>query len=162
VPRKTETEVGASEEAEDSNMGIKGLTKLLADNAPGAMKEQKFESYFGRRIAIDASMSIYQFLIVVGRTGNEMLTNEAGEVTSHLQGMFNRTIRVLEAGMKPVYVPLCEQLLYPVPTCNDNDTRGGIRFVCYIFCLYLFEGEACVRLETCQILVCVCLFQICV
>jgi hypothetical protein len=81
---------------------------------------------------------------------------------SHLQGMFNRTIRVLEAGMKPVYVPLCEQLLYPVPTCNDNDTRGGICFVCYIFCLYLFKGEACVRLKTCQILVCVCLFQICV
>ncbi|KAL0828233.1 hypothetical protein Bca101_051911 [Brassica carinata] len=33
-----------------------------------------------------------------------MLTNEAGEVTSHLQGMFNRTIRLLEAGIKPVYV----------------------------------------------------------
>ncbi|KAJ0976492.1 hypothetical protein J5N97_018457 [Dioscorea zingiberensis] len=85
-------------------MGIKGLTKLLADNAPKAMKEQKFESYFGRKIAIDASMSIYQFLIVVGRTGTETLTNEAGEVTSHLQGMFNRTIRLLEAGIKPVYV----------------------------------------------------------
>ncbi|XP_044467035.1 flap endonuclease 1 isoform X2 [Mangifera indica] len=85
-------------------MGIKGLTKLLADNAPKAMKEQKFESYFGRKIAIDASMSIYQFLIVVGRTGTETLTNEAGEVTSHLQGMFTRTIRLLEAGMKPVYV----------------------------------------------------------
>jgi hypothetical protein len=42
---------------------VQGLTKLLADNAPGAMKEQKFESYFGRRIAIDASMSIYQFLV---------------------------------------------------------------------------------------------------
>ncbi|KAH7571225.1 hypothetical protein JRO89_XS04G0002800 [Xanthoceras sorbifolium] len=85
-------------------MGIKGLTKLLADNAPKAMKEQKFESYFGRKIAIDASMSIYQFLIVVGRAGTEMLTNEAGEVTSHLQGMFSRTIRLLESGMKPVYV----------------------------------------------------------
>ncbi|XP_021898828.1 flap endonuclease 1 [Carica papaya] len=85
-------------------MGIKGLTKLLADNAPKAMKEQKFESYFGRKIAIDASMSIYQFLIVVGRSGTEMLTNEAGEVTSHLQGMFTRTIRLLEAGMKPLYV----------------------------------------------------------
>lgn len=33
-----------------------------------------------------------------------MLTNEAGEVTSHLQGMFGRTIRLLEAGLKPVYV----------------------------------------------------------
>lgn len=85
-------------------MGIKGLTKLLADNAPKSMKEQKFESYFGRKIAIDASMSIYQFLIVVGRTGTEMLTNEAGGVTSHLQGMFTRTIRLLEAGLKPVYV----------------------------------------------------------
>ncbi|CAA6663675.1 unnamed protein product [Spirodela intermedia] len=85
-------------------MGIKGLTKLLADNAPKAMKENKFESYFGRKIAIDASMSIYQFLIVVGRTGMETLTNEAGEVTSHLQGMFTRTIRLLETGIKPVYV----------------------------------------------------------
>lgn len=85
-------------------MGIKGLTKLLADNAPNAMKEQKFESYFGRKIAIDASMSIYQFLIVVGRTGTETLTNEAGEATSHLQGMLSRTIRLLEAGMKPVFV----------------------------------------------------------
>ncbi|CAN1219273.1 Flap endonuclease 1 [Linum perenne] len=64
-------------------MGIKGLTKLLAENAPRAMKEQKFESYFGRKIAIDASMSIYQFLIVIGRSGTEMLTNEAGEVTRY-------------------------------------------------------------------------------
>ncbi|KAL0412847.1 UNVERIFIED_CONTAM: Flap endonuclease 1 [Sesamum radiatum] len=69
-----------------------------------AIKEQKLESYFGREIAIDASMSIYQFLVVVGRRGTEMLTNEAGEVTSHLQGMFTRTIRLMEAGIKPVYV----------------------------------------------------------
>ncbi|GER48608.1 flap endonuclease 1 [Striga asiatica] len=85
-------------------MGIKGLTKLLADNAPKAMKEQKFESYFGRKIAIDASMSIYQYLIVLGRCGTQTLTNKAGEVTSHLQGMFGRTVRLLEAGIMPVYV----------------------------------------------------------
>ncbi|MFQ6650597.1 hypothetical protein Gotur_022155 [Gossypium turneri] len=47
------------------HMGIKGLTKLLADNVPKAMKEQKLESYFGRKIAIDASMSIYQFLVCI-------------------------------------------------------------------------------------------------
>ncbi|XP_028791432.1 flap endonuclease 1 isoform X4 [Neltuma alba] len=85
-------------------MGVKGLTKLLADNAPKAVKVRSFQSYFGRKIAIDASMSIYQFLVVVGRSGTEMLTNEAGEVTSHLQGMFTRTVRLLEAGMEPVYV----------------------------------------------------------
>lgn len=85
-------------------MGIKGLAKLLADNSPHCVKDQKLEDYFGRKIAIDASMHIYQFLVVVGRTGDQTLTNEAGDVTSHLQGMFNRTVRCLETGMKPVYV----------------------------------------------------------
>jgi hypothetical protein len=43
-------------------------------------------------------MHIYQFLAVVGRQGDQLLSNEAGEVTSHLQGMFYRTARMLEAG----------------------------------------------------------------
>lgn len=85
-------------------MGIKGLTKLLSDHAPGCMREQKFEGYLDRKVAIDASMHIYQFLMVIGRSGDQTLTNEAGEVTSHLQGMFMRTCRMLETGIKPVYV----------------------------------------------------------
>ena len=85
-------------------MGIKGLTQLLQDNAPGAMREQKFDSYLDRRVAVDASMHIYQFMIAVGREGERQLTSEAGEVTSHLVGMMNRTARMLEAGIKPIYV----------------------------------------------------------
>jgi 5'-3' exonuclease len=57
----------------------------------------------GRKIAIDASMCIYQFLIAVRSDGNN-LTNEDGETTSHLMGMFYRTIRLMENGIKPVYV----------------------------------------------------------
>ncbi|KAL3693032.1 hypothetical protein R1sor_006683 [Riccia sorocarpa] len=45
-------------------------------------------------------MSFYEFLIVVGRRGNDMLTNEAGNVRSHLQGVLSRTLRILEAGIK--------------------------------------------------------------
>ncbi len=30
--------------------------------------------------------------------------NEAGEVTSHLNGLFYRTIRMLDSGLKPVFV----------------------------------------------------------
>eukprot|EP00854_Cymbomonas_tetramitiformis_P007940 gene7940-9433_t len=65
---------------------------------------QKFESYHGRVIAVDASMHIYQFMIMVGRVGDQTLTNEAGDSTSHLQGMLHRTARMLEAGFKPVFV----------------------------------------------------------
>lgn len=53
-------------------------------------------------------MSIYQFLIAVRSAGDGhasgQLTNDAGEVTSHLTGMLYRTIRMLEAGIKPVFV----------------------------------------------------------
>uniref|UniRef100_A0A8C2Z4K4 Flap structure-specific endonuclease 1 n=1 Tax=Cyclopterus lumpus TaxID=8103 RepID=A0A8C2Z4K4_CYCLU len=75
-------------------MGIHGLAKLIADQAPGAIKEQDIKNYFGRKIAIDASMCIYQFLIAVRQDGNVL----------HLMGMFYRTIRMLEYGIKPVYV----------------------------------------------------------
>jgi flap endonuclease-1 len=66
------------------------------------------KSLHGRKIAIDASMAIYQFLIAV-RSGAPnsaatMLTNADGETTSHVQGMFNRTIRFLTEGIKPAFV----------------------------------------------------------
>ena len=85
-------------------MGIKGLTKLISEQAPDAMKESALESFVGRKVAFDASMHIYQFLAVVGRSGDQVLTNEAGEVTAHLQGLFHRTIRIVEAGIKPIFV----------------------------------------------------------
>ncbi|EIM81467.1 PIN domain-like protein [Stereum hirsutum FP-91666 SS1] len=85
-------------------MGIKGLTALLLENAPNSIKEHDIKTLFGRKVAIDASMSIYQFLIAVRQKDGEMLTNDAGETTSHLMGFFYRTIRIVENGIKPAYV----------------------------------------------------------
>ncbi|KAL0861303.1 hypothetical protein ABMA27_008863, partial [Loxostege sticticalis] len=84
-------------------MGILGLSKLIADIAPQAVKEMEIKNYFGRKIAIDASMSLYQFLIAV-RSEGAQLTSVDGETTSHLMGTFYRTIRLVENGIKPVYV----------------------------------------------------------
>jgi flap endonuclease-1 len=53
-------------------------------------------------------MAIYQFMIAVRSAeqggASVQLTNEDGEVTSHIQGMFSRTIRLLARGLKPCYV----------------------------------------------------------
>ncbi|XP_035215438.1 flap endonuclease 1-like [Stegodyphus dumicola] len=84
-------------------MGIQGLAKLIADYAPSSVKENEIKNYFGRKIAVDASMSIYQFLIAIRQEAN-MLTNSEGETTSHLVGLFYRTIRMVDNGIKPVYV----------------------------------------------------------
>ncbi|KAG8229851.1 hypothetical protein J437_LFUL009126 [Ladona fulva] len=84
-------------------MGILGLSKLIADIVPSAVKENDIKNYFGRKIAVDASMSLYQFLIAV-RSEGAQLTSADGETTSHLMGTFYRTIRMIENGIKPVYV----------------------------------------------------------
>eukprot|EP00475_Leptophrys_vorax_P011093 TRINITY_DN1763_c0_g1_i2.p1 TRINITY_DN1763_c0_g1~~TRINITY_DN1763_c0_g1_i2.p1 ORF type:complete len:422 (+),score=135.57 TRINITY_DN1763_c0_g1_i2:24-1268(+) len=97
-------------------MGIKGLAQLLESNAPSCIVRHEMKTLFGRKVAIDASMSLYQFMVAVRTAGAAgagkdgmagpaaMLMNEDGEVTSHLQGLFYRTIRMMENGVKPCYV----------------------------------------------------------
>jgi 5'-3' exonuclease len=44
--------------------------------------------FFGRKIAIDASMSLYQFMIAVRYDGAHTLTDADGETTSYEQSDF--------------------------------------------------------------------------
>lgn len=85
-------------------MGVKGLNQLIKEHSPLAYKEFQLKNLFGRKVAIDASMCLYQFLIAVRQSDGQQLTNENGETTSHLLGMFYRTIRLVENNIKPVYV----------------------------------------------------------
>jgi len=89
-------------------MGIKGLMKFLQEASPKAVREiDSQQAYTGRVIAIDASMCLYQFLIMIRENNSgsyQNLMNEDGKVTSHIIGMLTRTIKLMESGIKPVYV----------------------------------------------------------
>lgn len=61
-------------------MGIKDLTKVIGDHSPGSVRMNEMKTYFGRKVAIDASMSLYQFLIAVRQDGSQ-LQSETGETT---------------------------------------------------------------------------------
>jgi flap endonuclease-1 len=81
------------------------------EECPQCIKElQDMENLTGRRVAVDASMALYQFLVAVrmaagsGQAASMQLTNANGDVTSHVQGMFNRTIKMMASGVRPVYV----------------------------------------------------------
>ncbi len=52
-----------------------------------------------KRIAIDTYIELYQFLRTMPR-----FTNEEGLVSTHLLGLFNRTIHMLELGIKPLFI----------------------------------------------------------
>ena len=68
-------------------------------------REIELEELAGKRIAIDAFNALYQFLSIIrDRETGEPLKDSKGRVTSHLSGLFYRTINLMEKGIKPVYV----------------------------------------------------------
>jgi len=78
-------------------MGLK-LSKLVVKH------QIKLESLRGRIIAIDAYNALYQFLALIRLRYGVPLTDKYGRVTSHLNGLLFRTVRLVEAGIRPVYV----------------------------------------------------------
>jgi flap endonuclease-1 len=83
-------------------MGIKKLLKFLSEH-PDIIKKQTNKQYYGKKIAIDISILIYQVVIAIRNSGSD-LTNNKGEITSHILGLFNKTISFLENGIIPVFV----------------------------------------------------------
>ncbi len=68
-------------------------------------KEIELTDLSGKKIAIDAFNTLYQFLAIIrDRLTGEPLKDSKGRVTSHLSGLLYRTTNMLEAGIKPVFV----------------------------------------------------------
>ena len=62
------------------------------------------ESLSGKVMAMDAFNIIYQFLASIRQEDGTPLSDFRGNVTAHLSGLFYRNAKLLENGIKPVYV----------------------------------------------------------
>mgnify|MGYP006280360953 FL=1 len=80
-------------------MGTK-INELTKD----VKKAITFENLFNKKIAIDAFNTMYQFLAIIRQRDGTPLKDYDGNVTSHLSGLFYRTINFLESEIKPIYV----------------------------------------------------------
>jgi len=70
-----------------------------------ASKPITLENLRGKKIAIDAFNTIFQFLSSIrDRFTGEPLRDSKGNVTSHLSGLFYRTSKLLETGITPIFV----------------------------------------------------------
>jgi flap endonuclease-1 len=67
-------------------------------------KEITIEELFDKKIAVDAFNWLYQFLSIIRQFDGEPLKDSKGRITSHLSGLFYRNIKLLEAGIRPVYI----------------------------------------------------------
>jgi flap endonuclease-1 len=74
----------------------------IAEHLP--KKEVDLKDLSGKVIAIDASLFLYQFITTIRQADGQPLQDSKGNITSHLTGLFSRTINLLQKGIKPVYV----------------------------------------------------------
>ncbi len=66
--------------------------------------ETKIEDHSGMTMAVDSYNIIYQFLSSIRQPDGTPLMDNAGNVTSHLSGLFYRTVSLISAGLRLVYV----------------------------------------------------------
>jgi len=67
-------------------------------------KEIDLSELKGKAIAIDSPLFLYQFLTSIRQPDGALLTDSKGRVTSHLVGLFNRTAKLMQLGVKPIFV----------------------------------------------------------
>tara|TARA_Y100000310_G_scaffold345596_1_gene467037 strand:+ start:3002 stop:4003 length:1002 start_codon:yes stop_codon:yes gene_type:complete len=67
-------------------------------------QELDLKNLAGRKIAIDAFNTLYQFLAIIRQPDGTPLMNSKGQTTSHLSGLFYRTAKLIEFGIQPCFV----------------------------------------------------------
>ncbi len=76
------------------------IGKLVSE----AKSETSIDELSGKTIAIDAFNTIYQFLSIIRQPDGTPLTDKDNRITSHLSGLLYRTSRLIEKGVKPIFV----------------------------------------------------------
>src|SRR3989338_3611142 len=67
-------------------------------------KEILLKDLNNKTIVIDGNLNLYQFLSSIMQRDGSLLQDSHGNVTSHLSGLFNRTTRLMQQGIKVCYV----------------------------------------------------------
>ncbi len=81
-------------------MGV-DLSPLIEDNLK---QEIQLDNLNGKKLSIDAYNALYQFLTTIRGEDGSPLMDSQGRITSHLSGLFYRTVNFIEKGLKVVYV----------------------------------------------------------
>ncbi len=82
-------------------MGV-NLRDLIPDKAKTIIEDLK--ALRGKTVIIDGYNALYQFLTAIRQPDGTPLMDSQGRITSHLSGLFYRTINIMEHGIKPAYV----------------------------------------------------------
>ena len=67
-------------------------------------KEISIDELKNKVLVVDSYNLLYQFITTIRSRDGSLLTDSKGNVTSHLVGVFSRTSKLLEKGLKLAFV----------------------------------------------------------
>ena len=82
-------------------MGIKSLTQTVKKFAPEAIMHENLYKLSGKKVAVDASLIIYQQLL---SNPKSFFYNKEGKITNHITGLFYKIMNYLTLDIKMLFV----------------------------------------------------------
>ncbi len=83
-------------------MGIKSLTKTIKTNSPCSITHENLYKLSGKRVAVDASLIIYQQLF--NTPGGRTFRNSKGDITNHVTGVFYKVMNYISLDIELIFV----------------------------------------------------------
>ena len=77
---------------------------------PDLVLEKFITDFSGKKIAIDISILLYQVVISHLKFSSDLI-NKKGEITSHVLGLFNKTVKLLNKGIIPFMYSMAKLLI---------------------------------------------------
>lgn len=82
-------------------MGIKSLTQTIKKNAPDSIINENLYKLSGKRVAVDASLIIYQQLL---SNNKKFFYNSEGKITNHITGLFYKIMNYITLGIELIFI----------------------------------------------------------
>ena len=82
-------------------MGIKSLTQTVKKSAPDSILNENLYKLSGKKVAVDASLIIYQQLL---SNSKNFFYNSEGKITNHITGLFYKIMNYITLGIELIFI----------------------------------------------------------
>jgi flap endonuclease-1 len=83
-------------------MGIKSLTKTIQKESPESIHHENIYKLSGKRLAVDASLIIYQQLL--NNSKGKLFRTSQGKITNHITGLFYKIMNYISLNITLIFV----------------------------------------------------------
>ena len=83
-------------------MGIKSLTKTIQKESPSSIVHENLYKLTGKRVAVDASLIIYQQLL--NNSKGKLFKTSNGKITNHITGLFYKIMNYISLNITLIFI----------------------------------------------------------